>query len=103
VPISAEKGLARDELLKAAANPICPKAEPMFGPDDITDRSERFWPPKSCAKSCSATSGEELPYGIAVEIEKFEHGRQSAPHPRRRDRRQGRPTRPSSSARAASC
>ena len=31
-----------------------------------------FSPPKSCAKKFSAFSGDEIPYSISVEIEKFE-------------------------------
>ncbi|RTL58029.1 MAG: GTPase Era [Rhodocyclaceae bacterium] len=71
VPISAEKGLAVDELLKAAAKYL-PEAEPMFGPDDITDRSERFLAAEMIREKLFRNLGEELPYGIAVEIEKYE-------------------------------
>ena len=71
VPISAEKGLAVDELLKAAANYL-PEAEPMFSPDDITDRSERFLAAEILREKLFRNLGEELPYGIAVEIEKYE-------------------------------
>ena len=71
VPISAEKGLAVEELLKTAAQYL-PEAEPMFGPDDITDRSERFLAAEMIREKLFRNLGEELPYGIAVEIEKFE-------------------------------
>jgi GTP-binding protein Era len=71
VPISAEKGLAVDQLLKAAAVHL-PEAEPMFGPDDITDRSERFLAAEMIREKLFRNLGEELPYGIAVEIEKYE-------------------------------
>jgi len=71
VPISAEKGMAVEELLKAAAQYL-PEAEPMFGPDDITDRSERFLAAEMIREKLFRNLGEELPYGIAVEIEKFE-------------------------------
>lgn len=71
VPISAEKGLAVDQLLKAASVYL-PEAEPMFGPDDITDRSERFLAAEMIREKLFRNLGEELPYGIAVEIEKYE-------------------------------
>ena len=71
VPISAEKGLAVDQLLKAASAYL-PEAEPMFGPDDITDRSERFLAAEKIREKLFRNLGEELPYGIAVEIEKYE-------------------------------
>jgi len=71
VPISAEKGLAVDQLLKAASAYL-PEAEPMFGPDDITDRSERFLAAELIREKLFRNLGEELPYGIAVEIEKYE-------------------------------
>jgi len=71
VPISAEKGLAVDQLLKAASAYL-PEAEPMFGPDDITDRSERFLAAEMIREKLFRNLGEELPYGIAVEIEKYE-------------------------------
>ncbi len=71
VPVSAEKGLALDELLKTAA-PYLPEAEHMFDADDITDRPERFLAAELLREKLFRNLGEELPYGIAVEIEKFE-------------------------------
>lgn len=71
VPVSAEKSLGFDELLKAAA-PHLPEGPPIFDPDDITDRSERFLAAELLREKLFRNLGEELPYGIAVEIEKFE-------------------------------
>ena len=71
LPISAEKGLGVEELLKTAGKYL-PEAEPMFGADDITDRSERFLAAELLREKLFRNLGEELPYGIAVEIEKFE-------------------------------
>ncbi|HEY6897051.1 MAG TPA: GTPase Era [Rhodocyclaceae bacterium] len=71
LPLSAEKGDGVDGLLKAVAKYL-PEAEPMFGPDDITDRSERFLAAELIREKLFRNLGEELPYGIAVEIEKFE-------------------------------
>jgi GTPase len=71
VPISAERGENLDELLKAAAKHL-PEADPVFGADDITDRSERFLAAELLREKLFRNLGEELPYGMAVEIEKFE-------------------------------
>lgn len=71
IPISAEKGLGVDELLGSAARYL-PEAAPVFDPDDITDRSERFLAAELLREKLFRNLGEELPYGIAVEIEKFE-------------------------------
>jgi GTP-binding protein Era len=71
VPISAERGENLDELLKTVARHL-PEAPPIFGADDITDRSERFLAAELIREKLFRNLGEELPYGMAVEIEKFE-------------------------------
>jgi GTPase len=71
VPIIAERGENLDELLKTAAKHL-PEAPPEFGADDITDRSERFLAAELIREKLFRNLGEELPYGMAVEIEKFE-------------------------------
>ncbi|MBI5862518.1 MAG: GTPase Era [Rhodocyclales bacterium] len=71
VPLSAEKSQGLDELL-AAATKYLPEAPPVFDADDITDRSERFMASEIIREKLFRNLGEELPYGIAVEIEKFE-------------------------------
>lgn len=71
VPLSAEKGQGTQELLSASARYL-PEAEPVFEADDITDRSERFLASEILREKLFRNLGEELPYGIAVEIEKYE-------------------------------
>jgi GTP-binding protein Era len=71
VPLSAEKGIGTDQLLKAV-RAYLPEGEPVFDADDITDRSERFMASEILREKLFRNLGEELPYGIAVEIEKFE-------------------------------
>jgi GTP-binding protein Era len=71
VPLSAEKGLGTDELLTTVAHYL-PVAPAVFDADDITDRSERFMASEILREKLFRNLGEELPYGIAVEIEKFE-------------------------------
>ena len=71
VPVSSEKGHGVEQLLKAAAAYL-PEGEHLFAADDITDRSERFLAAELLREKLFRNLGEELPYGIAVEIEKFE-------------------------------
>jgi GTPase len=71
VPLSAEKGIGTDELLTAVMRYL-PEGPPVFDADDITDRSERFMASEILREKLFRNLGEELPYGIAVEIEKFE-------------------------------
>ncbi|GAB2903439.1 GTPase Era [Uliginosibacterium flavum] len=71
VPISAERGHNVDHLLKALGKYL-PEGEPLFGEDDVTDRSERFLAAEFLREKLFRMLGEELPYGMTVEIEKFE-------------------------------
>jgi GTP-binding protein Era len=71
VPISAERGDNVDTLLKVVAQYL-PVSPPIFDPDDLTDRSERFLAAELLREKLFRNLGEELPYGIAVEIERFE-------------------------------
>ena len=71
LPLSAESGNGIDDLLKTTGKYL-PVAAPVFSADDITDRSERFLAAELLREKLFRNLGEELPYGIAVEIEKFE-------------------------------
>lgn len=71
VPLSAEKGAGTEALLAAVAKYL-PVTPPIFDADDITDRSERFLAAEILREKLFRNLGEELPYGLAVEIEKFE-------------------------------
>ncbi|MCB1959595.1 MAG: GTPase Era [Rhodocyclaceae bacterium] len=71
VPLSAERGQNVDTLL-AVARGYLPVGEPMYAADDITDRSERFLAAEFLREKLFRLLGDELPYGIAVEIERFE-------------------------------
>lgn len=71
VPVSAEKADNLEELLRAVVAYL-PPGLPQFDPDDITDRSERFLASELLREKLFRNLGEELPYGIAVEIERFE-------------------------------
>lgn len=71
VPLSAERGANVDTLVKVAT-PLLPEGAPMYAEDEVTDRSERFLAAEFLREKLFRLLGDELPYGIAVEIEKFE-------------------------------
>lgn len=71
VPLSAMQGSGTDQLIQAAAKYL-PVAAPVFGEEEVTDRSERFLAAELLREKLFRNLGEELPYGIAVEIERFE-------------------------------
>jgi GTPase len=71
VPVSAQRGLHLDGLLQALREHL-PPGEPIFGADEITDRSERFLAAEILREKVFRLSGDEIPYSISVEIEKFE-------------------------------
>lgn len=71
LPVSAESGQGLDRLLEVAARYV-PPGVPIFAEDEITDRSERFLAAEILREKLFRNLGQELPYGIAVEIEKFE-------------------------------
>ncbi|MDX5362684.1 MAG: GTPase Era [Pseudazoarcus pumilus] len=71
VPLSAEKGANVDSLVSVTQK-LLPEGAPVFEEDDITDRSERFLASEFLREKLFRLLGDELPYGIAVEIEKFE-------------------------------
>lgn len=71
VPISAERGDNLATLLDVAARHL-PEGTPIFDADDLTDRSERFLAAELLREKLFRNLGDELPYGIAVEIEKYE-------------------------------
>ena len=71
VPLCAANGMGGDALLDAAVRYL-PESAPLFGEDELTDRSERFLAAEFLREKLFRRLGEELPYGMAVEIERFE-------------------------------
>ncbi|MDR3055603.1 MAG: GTPase Era [Zoogloeaceae bacterium] len=71
VPISASKGKQTDDLLKAARDYL-PHEELLFPEDELTDKNERFLASEYIREKLFRLLGDELPYAITVEIEKFE-------------------------------
>ncbi|GBG15813.1 GTPase [Novimethylophilus kurashikiensis] len=71
VPVSAKRLLALDELLSATRKHL-PEQPAIYGEDELTDRNERFLAAEILREKVFRLLGEEVPYAIAVEIEKFE-------------------------------
>jgi GTP-binding protein Era len=71
VPVSAQKGHG-EKVLSDAIESLLPEGAAMYEADAITDRSERFLAAEFIREKLFRQLGDELPYGIAVEIEKFE-------------------------------
>lgn len=71
MPVSAQRGDGLDALLKVAGE-LLPEGQAMFDVDDFTDRSERFLAAEYIREKLFRQLGDELPYGLAVEIERFE-------------------------------
>ena len=71
VPVSAQRNQQLDTLLQALAGHM-PVNQAIFGEDEITDRSERFLAAEILREKVFRLSGDEIPYAISVEIEKFE-------------------------------
>ena len=71
VPISA---LTHDglEVLIEVIRKQLPLGEPLYGPDDLTDRSLRFLAAELIREQVFLQIKQEVPYGVAVEIEVFE-------------------------------
>ncbi len=71
VPVSAEGPENLDRLLGALVA-LLPLAPPAWPTDQLTDRSERFLAAEVLREKLMLALSDELPYGIAVEIERFE-------------------------------
>jgi GTP-binding protein Era len=59
------------EDLESAILKHLPVAPPVFGPDDVTDRSERFLAAELVREQLMLRLSNELPYATTVEIEDF--------------------------------
>jgi GTP-binding protein Era len=70
VPVSAERGKQLDDLLLAVAK-LLPEAEPLFDADQFTDRPVRFLAAELVREKAFRLLGDELPYGIAVIIDRW--------------------------------
>ncbi len=71
VPISARRGSNLDDLKRVIVAEL-PVGEAMFPADQLTDRSRDFRIAETIREKLTLELVEELPYGIAVEIEQIE-------------------------------
>ena len=71
VPVSAKKSLNLDELLKSIRNYL-PEQAAIYSEDELTDKNERFLAAELVREKIFRLLGDEIPYSVAVEIEKFE-------------------------------
>jgi GTPase len=71
VPVSALGGHNLDTV-EALVKKLLPKGPFLFPEDQITDRSSRFLAAELIREKVTRQLGDELPYEVTVEIEKFE-------------------------------
>ena len=70
VPLSAEKGTNVSKLREIVHSQL-PPCEFFFPEDYITDRSQRFMASEIVREKLMRFLGDELPYSVTVEIERF--------------------------------
>ena len=71
VPVSAKMRFQVDALETEIKRHL-PENAPIFGPDDITDRSEKFLAAEIVREKVFRLLGDELPYTSTVIIEQFQ-------------------------------
>jgi len=71
VPMAAKN---RDDILRllGIVRPYLPEGEPMYDPEALTDRSERFLAAEIVREKVFRWTGDELPYSSTVIVDKFE-------------------------------
>lgn len=69
--ISALKSKGTSDLVGSLLK-LMPESEPLYGEDEITDKSQRFLAGELVREQLMQRLGDELPYSATVEIEKFE-------------------------------
>lgn len=70
VPVSALRGHNLDRL-KEVIGQFLPIRPPIFSPEQITDRSERFLASEIIREKIMRASGDEVPYDLTVQIDDF--------------------------------
>lgn len=69
--ISAQEGTGIEELLGAAVR-LLPEGPALYPEDELTDRPLRFLVAELVREAAFDALGQELPYALAVEIERFD-------------------------------
>ncbi len=70
VPTSAKRRTGLDGLIASIQSKLS-IGEPSFDEDALTDRPERFFAAEIIREKLFHLMGDEIPYGVAVEIEEF--------------------------------
>lgn len=71
IPVSALKN-TNLEVLEEQIMRLLPEAEMIYPEDQITNRSERFFAAEIVREKLTRRLGDELPYALTVEIERYE-------------------------------
>lgn len=71
VPVSALKGINLDKL-ESLIMELLPEGGMIYPEDQITDRPERFLCAEIVREKLTRRLGDELPYALTVEIERYE-------------------------------
>lgn len=71
VPVSALRG-HNLETIESLVKKLLPEGPFLFPEDQVTDRSSRFLAAELIREKVTRQLGDELPYEVSVEIEKFE-------------------------------
>ncbi|MBU2570764.1 MAG: GTPase Era [Gammaproteobacteria bacterium] len=71
IPISALKKTNLQQLEKLVME-LLPERDPIYPEDQITDRPERFLTAEIIREKLTRRLGDELPYSLTVEIERYE-------------------------------
>ena len=71
IPVSALKGTNLDKL-ESLIMELLPEGEPIYPEDQVTDRPERFLAAEIIREKLTRRLGQELPYALTVEIERYD-------------------------------
>ncbi len=77
VPVSAEKNKRCNEVVDEVKK-LLPESVPYYDPDMYTDRSPRYLAAETIREKAFRLLGDELPYGTAVQIEKWQEDDKTA-------------------------
>ncbi len=79
-PVSALKGDNVEGLPEALAA-LLPEGPALFPPDVVTDQAERLIAAELVREQVFRQTSQEVPYGVAVEIDEFDESRRSGNRP----------------------
>jgi GTP-binding protein Era len=68
--VSVVSGVGLEDLVAAAVKHL-PEGEPLYDPEDLTDRDKRFLAGEAIREKVFELTGQELPYATAVLIDEY--------------------------------